>query len=140
VSSSRVAEKPVYCTDSAVRAATSSETIGPLLRRGTMYVAGGSPALGGTGTTTSLAPSCRALTRYVSGTATTCSSAPSYTVDSPLGEVASGWIRSMYVSVTSIGLVVAPQAMCRFWPRMTNGVPAKPSPCTSIPPPRRAIG
>ncbi len=77
MSSSRVAEKPAYCTDSAVPADASKETIGPLLRRGTISVCSGRPEPGGAGTTVSVAPGTRALSRNVSGIGTMCSSAPS---------------------------------------------------------------
>ena len=60
--------------------------------------------------------------------ATTGSSLPWYMVDSPLGDAGSGWIFSMYVSVTSTKCAVAPYVMSRFWPRIKYGVPGRLSP------------
>jgi hypothetical protein len=139
-SSSAVGENPVYCTESAVPAAVSTDSSGPLLRRGTMSVWAGIAPPGGTTSSASCRPGVRGLTRNVSSTATTGSSLPWYTVDSLLGVVGSDRICSMYVSVTSMRCWVAPNAMCRLWPRMTYGAPGRLSPWMSNPPPRRSIG
>ena len=81
--------------------ARSTESSGPLLRRGTMSVCAGIAPPGGTTSSASCRPGVRGLTRNVSSMATTGSSRPLYRVDSPLGDAGSGRICSTYVSVTS---------------------------------------
>ena len=110
------------------------------MRRGTINVAAGTVLPAGTGTIASVWPGVSALIRYDSGIARTCSIFPWYIVDSPDGEVGSGWICSWYMSVTSRKFVVTPQASWRFWPMITYGTPAKPWPVTSNPAPLSVIG
>ncbi len=90
VSTSRVALKPVYCTLSAWPPAASSWMIGPLLRRGTISVAGGICPPAGTTVTSSDWPEVGLFWRNTSGIACTGSSLPWNTVASPLGEEGSG--------------------------------------------------
>ena len=132
---SRVAEKPVYWTDSAVPAATSSATIGPKLRRGTMSTAGGiatPPTVPPAGAVwrSSGVPLPGWLKRKTCGSGRSGWFSPRWTTDRPLGDSGSGTTCSWKVSVTSSGFVVAPQVSHWFWPRMTNGTPAKPLPMT----------
>ena len=80
-----------------------TDSSGPLLRRGTMNVfAGIAAARGHHRRPRPAGRACAALTRNVSSIATTGSSRPWYTVDSPLGDAGSGRICSTYVSVTSM--------------------------------------
>ena len=64
--------------------------MGPLLRRGTISVAGGIAPPGGTTVRLSVVPEPGLFCRKVSGMAMTGSSRPWYTVARPLGEVGSG--------------------------------------------------
>ena len=65
---------------------------------------------------------------------------PLYMVERPLGDAGSGTTCSAKVSVTSIGLTVAPQEMKRLLPTITPGVPAKPLPMASVCPAWRWTG
>ena len=84
-----MALKPVYWTLRAVLAARSSWMMGPLLRRGTISVAGGIAARRDHGEVVGV-PEPGLFCRKVSGMGMTGSSRPWYTVARPLGEDGSG--------------------------------------------------
>ncbi len=139
-STSRVAAVPAYWSEIADPCARSSEMIGPRLRRGTTIVAGGMAPAAGTTVTSSRTPLPGLFWRKTSGIARTASLTPLYVVANPAGEPGSGTISSTYMSVTSVGLFVAPQATRGVWPTRTNGTPAAPMPVALISPPFTAIG
>ena len=138
-----MAWKPVYWSTRAVVVPPPTMTdgsvmsrIGPKLRNGTvaMMVCSG---VRGTGFTSLGVPLFGSFTRYTVDSMTTGCFTPSDSmqarlpVSAQLGPTVSV---SWKTSLTSIGLVVAPQVMCSFWPRITPGAPGKPTPLTFIGP------